>query len=142
MHHDPNIAPQHIFDNVGTLNDSAFAHAGLPPLMNHASPSSLTSMNNQQLDAPLTYDQLLAQNTILKTRVSELEVINMVYSDNENNLRRERDEAVKVQEELKRKVDDLEKQLQLVSELELERPVKRTRIDSPMRMNEHEQRDL
>lgn len=139
MHHDPNIAPQHIFDNVTTLNDAAFAHAGLPPLMNHTSPNSLSAMGNQQLDTSLSYEQLLAQNTILKTRVSELEVINMMYSDNENNLRRERDEAMKTQDDLKRKVDDLERQLQYTSDLE--HPAKKVRLESPTGGAEQEQHD-
>lgn len=66
----------------------------------------------------MTYEQLLAQNTHLKTRVSELEVINMMYSDNENSLRRERDEAIGAQNAFKRRIEELEEQLNNGSELE------------------------
>jgi len=131
MHHDPNIAPQHVFDNINVnVTDHAFSTTGLPPLMNHPSPGSIGSLNNQQLDLPMTYEQLLAQNTLLKTRVSELEVINMVYSDNENNLRRERDDAMQTQDNLKRRVEELETQLQGAPDLD--HPSKRTRRESPI----------
>lgn len=109
MQHDPNIAPQHMFDGV-LLNDHTFQSPSLPSLINQPSPGS-GSLNDRQLEPPMTYDQLMTQNTSLRTRVSELEVINMMYSDNENNLRRERDEAIKAQEDLKRRIDELESQV-------------------------------
>lgn len=141
MHHDPNIAPQHIFDNVNiSLADHTFPTSGLPPLMNHPSPGSIASLNNQQLDPPMTYEQLLAQNTVLKTRVSELEVINMMYSDNENSLRRERDDAIKAQDDLKRKVGELERQLQATPDLE--HPAKKPRRESPIEISQLEAREL
>ena len=58
--------------------------------------------------------------------MSELEVINMVYSDNENNLRTERDTAVRERDELKRKVEELEQQLMNANDLS--HPNKRTRL--------------
>lgn len=60
----------------------------------------------------MNVQQLIAQNTLLKTRVSELEVINMMYSDNENTLRKERDEAVRAHEDLKRRFEELERSVQ------------------------------
>lgn len=74
----------------------------------------------------MSYDQLLAANAHLKTRVSELEVINMMYSDNENSVRVERDSAIKAQEELKRRVRDLEEQLRRSNDAE--HPSKRPRF--------------
>lgn len=120
MHHDPNIAPQHMFDGV-SLADHPFHTPALPNLGSNPSPGPMG-------DGVMTYESLIAQNTLLKTRVSELEVINMMYSDNENNLRRERDDALNAQEELKRKVEDLERQ---VYAPELEHPNKRARIEEP-----------
>lgn len=125
MHHDPNIAPQHMFDGV-TLQDHSFQTPALPVLGNHPSSGSMVSLNNRQLDGPMTYEQLLNDNTVLKTRVSELEVINMVYLDNENNLRRERDEAISAQNAFKRRIEELEEKLQ--NEAELEHPHKRARV--------------
>lgn len=128
MHHDPNIAPQHMFDGV-TLQDHGFQAPALPVLGNHPSPGSMVSLNNRQMDGPMTYEQLLTDNTVLKTRVSELEVINMVYLDNENNLRRERDEAISAQNAFKRRIEELEEKL--AKETELEHPNKRQRTEYP-----------
>lgn len=90
-----------MFDGVVSLPDNAFNPA-LPALS-----QDLVALNDQPAMA-LTYEQLVAHNTALRTRVSELEVIQMMYSDNENNLRRERDEAIKGQEDLKRRIEQLE----------------------------------
>lgn len=106
---DPNIAPQHLFDGV-SLAEHAFQSPSLPGLhLSQPSPSSASS--DRHLEPPMTYDQLVSTNTHLKTRVSELEVINMMYSDNENTLRNERDNAVRAQEDLKRRIQQLEDQL-------------------------------
>lgn len=122
MHHDPNIAPQHMFDGVA-LHDHAFQTPVLPALPHLGSQSSLHDRTIES--GPLTYEELVASNNVLRTRVSELEVINMMYTDNENNLRRERDEAVQAREDLKRRVDELERQL---GPSENEPPHKRARI--------------
>lgn len=90
-----------MFDGVVSLPDGGF-NSGLPALT-----QDLVTLNDQPAMA-LTYEQLVAHNTALRTRVSELEVIQMMYSDNENSLRRERDEAVKGQEDLKRRIEQLE----------------------------------
>lgn len=117
MHHDPNIAPQHMFDGVA-LADHVFQTPALPSLGNHPSPGS----------EHMSYEQLLAQTTILKTRVSELEVINMMFQDNLNNLSRERDDAIRGQEDLKRRVDELEHQAQM-SLVDLDHPHKKPRLE-------------
>lgn len=59
----------------------------------------------------------MATNANLRMRVSELEVINMVYSDNENSLRSERDQALRERDDLKRKIGDLETRLREAAEL-------------------------
>lgn len=117
--HDPNIAPQHMFDGV-TLHDASFGGSpSLPPLnLGHPSPGNLD----------VSYEQLLAANTNLRTRVSELEVINMVYSDNEGGLRAERDIAVRERDDLKRRVNELEQQLQ--GSTDSVHPNKRVRLDN------------
>ncbi|KAF2479708.1 hypothetical protein BDY17DRAFT_236430, partial [Neohortaea acidophila] len=70
--HNPNIAPQHIFDTV-SLTGGDFA-------LRQPSPSA-ASMNGAsgQLDTPQSYDSVQAQNAHLRTRVSELEVINDLF---------------------------------------------------------------
>ena len=69
----------------------------------------------------------MAANANLRMRVSELEVINMVYSDNENNLRSDRDIAVRERDDLKRKVEGLEQQL-LETQM-LAHPSKKQKLD-------------
>lgn len=120
LHHDPNIAPQHIFDGV-TLSDQHFTGSPSLPPLNLGQPSPGNP------EASTSYEQLMATNANLRMRVSELEVINMVYSDNENSLRSERDSAVRDRDELKRKVEELEEQLKAVAESE--RPTKKTKLD-------------
>jgi GATA-binding protein, other eukaryote len=116
-----------MFDGV-TLGDQPFGNSpSLPPLnLGQPSPSNL--------DGGLGYEQLLANNTNLRTRVSELEVINMVYSDNENSLRSERDHAVRERDDLKRRVEDLEQQLQETTELA--HPNKKARLSEEPSPNE------
>lgn len=107
--------------------------AGLSALqLQHPSPGSTASSNDRQLDMAQTYEGLIAMNTSLKTRVSELEVINELFRgrvtqleqseeasrrsemnvrDSEMQLRQSLEEAQNREEELKRKVSELEQQL-------------------------------
>lgn len=116
--HDPNIAPQHMFD---ALNEHGFGISPTLPPLNLGQPSP------GHLEPSASYDTLLAGNADLRTRVSELEVINMVYSDNENSLRSERDIAVRERDDLKRKVEELEKQIAEGSDIS--HPAKRQKTD-------------
>lgn len=127
--HDPNIAPQHIFDSAAQVSDQHFnGSPSLPSLhLNHPSPGAVSLNGDRHLETPMTYDQLVAANTSLRTRVSELEVINMVYSDNENSLRAERDRALVERDELKRKVEDLERRLHRLDH-DIEHPAKKPRL--------------
>ena len=120
LHHDPNIAPQHMFDGV-SLADQAFGGSPSLPPLNLGQPSP----NNPE--ASSSYEQLMAVNANLRMRVSELEVINMVYSDNENSLRNDRDNALLERDNLKRKVEDLENQLR--STADFAHPTKKQRMD-------------
>ena len=122
--HDPNIAPQHMFD---ALNEHGFSPS-LPPL-------NLGQATSGHLEPSASYDTLVAANADLRTRVSELEVINMVYSDNENSLRSERDGAIRERDDLKRKVEDLEKQIAEGSDVT--HPSKRQKVsDDPVTNDE------
>ena len=127
--HNSNIAPQHMFDSV-TRGDNALNSAGnlssIP--LRQPSPSAV----DRQLDSPQTYESLLALNTSLKTRVSELDLINelfrgrvaeleqsdasarrseMIARDSEARLRRSLEDSQRREEELKRRVSDLERQM-------------------------------
>ncbi|ETI19524.1 protein GZF3 [Cladophialophora carrionii CBS 160.54] len=112
--HDPNIAPQHLFDGVTALADAHYSN-GIPTdpalQLSQPPPAVAALSNGQHGAAPMTYDDLVGLTNSLRTRVSELEVINMVYHDNESNLCRERDRALQERDEYKRKAEELERQL-------------------------------
>jgi GATA-binding protein len=77
--HPSNIAPQHMFD--GALHGDAVFHSPSMPGfgLRQPSPGSTSSINGSHLEPPLPYDTLAAQNTALKTRVSEMELINDLF---------------------------------------------------------------
>ena len=125
----PNIAPQHIFDTV-SLSSDAFASPSLPAFIRQPSPSaSFVNGNAANLEPPQTYDALQAQNQHLRTRVSELEVINDLFRGRVEQLELAEQDARQAEkmkdEEVERfksdldtanaKVDDLQKR---VAELE------------------------
>ncbi|OAX82085.1 hypothetical protein ACJ72_03571 [Emergomyces africanus] len=132
--HHSNIAPQHMFDSV-TLSDHNFnpSAAVLPSVQLHnPSISSTSSPNDRHLEAPQTYESLLAANTSLKTRISELELINelfrgrvaeleqndaaarrseMIARDSESRLSQSLEDAQRREEGLKRRISELEQAL-------------------------------
>ena len=93
--------------------------------LRHPSPGSTTSLNDRHLEPPPTYDALQQQNTTLKTRVSELEVINDLFrgrvAELEQNdrraqmmqeqLRQALDHSKQQENELKRRLDDIEHEI-------------------------------
>lgn len=93
QNHNPNIAPQHIFDTVSlaTGNDS------------FASPAP------HHLEPPQSYDAVVAQNNALRTRVSELEVINDLFRGRVSELEGSEQEARKEVEALKRELESLKR---------------------------------
>lgn len=122
-----------MFDSV-TLSDHGLNPQGsLHSLqLRQPSPTSSSSAADRHLEAPQTYEGLLAANTRLKTRVSELEVINELYRgrvaeleqsdasarrsemiarDSEVRLRRSLEDARRQEEELKCRISALERQL-------------------------------
>ncbi|KAI7201114.1 hypothetical protein KC316_g3219 [Hortaea werneckii] len=126
---DSNIALSHIFDSV-TLPPDTFASPNLPAFnLRQPSPSATSLNGTSQLEAPQTYDGLMGQNSHLRTRVSELEVINDLFrgrvgelENSEQEARREANSKREENERLKsdieterRKVEDLQKR---VAELE------------------------
>jgi len=133
QHHNSNIAPQHLFDSV-TLTDHGFNPSNtLPALqLRQPSPGSTSSVADRHLDVPQTFEGILALNTSLKTRVSELEVINelfrgrvteleqsdaaarrseMIARESEARLRQSLNEAHRREDDLKRRISELEQQL-------------------------------
>ncbi len=107
----------------------------LPPLhLRQPSPGRSTSPLNgvHGLEVPLTFEQLIAQNSSLKTRVSELEVINELFRgrvsqleqdeanarrgeemrrESEQDLMRRLEESQRRENQLKHRLDDVEREL-------------------------------
>lgn len=74
----PNIAPQHIFDNV-SLTEPNFHSPSLPSFaLRHPSPSN-ASLNGSHPENSHAYTDAASNSGHLKTRVSELEVINDLF---------------------------------------------------------------
>lgn len=121
-----NIAPQHLFDAISMPPEHSFQPSpSIPPLnLRQPSPSSL--------EPPQTYDSLLQSATALKTRVSELEVINdlfrgrvaqleqaeensrrseLMQQQAEKNLRQLLEESQVREIDLQRRISDLQREL-------------------------------
>lgn len=110
--------------------------------LRHPSPGSTTSLNDRHLEPPPTYEGLQQQNTTLKTRVSELEVINDLFRGRvheleqqdrrsvmvQEQLRRALDHSTQTENNLKRRLDDLEREVSDLREMESRPHAKRARI--------------
>ncbi|KAL8912629.1 MAG: hypothetical protein Q9172_007468 [Xanthocarpia lactea] len=121
--HASNIAPQHLFDGA-TLNDHNFHTSSHLPSFNvrQPSPGSTSSQNDRRPESKLPYDQLYQENTALKTRVSELEVINILYkgqvgeqdqkaTESDQQLRQLLEEAQRRENDLQQQVKELEQEI-------------------------------
>ncbi|KAI4197167.1 MAG: hypothetical protein LQ350_006111 [Teloschistes chrysophthalmus] len=127
-----NIAPQHLFDGA-SLSDHGFSVSTSLPSFNirQPSPGSTSSQHEPHNTGNKTsHDHLIKENTVLKTRVSELEVINILYkgqvgeqdqkaTESEQQLRQVLEKVQREKEELKRRVEELEQE---VAELRGEEP--------------------
>ena len=112
-----------MFDGAA-LPEQGFAHPGRSPSLpalhfRQASPGfSVASFGDKHLELPQTYEHLQQQSTTLKTKVSELEVINGLYKDriselerNELYHRQAHEDARKRESDLRRRLDDLEREV-------------------------------
>jgi GATA-binding protein len=135
----PSMYGNHLppFNNGHHPLDDHYNHhsPSLPPMhIRQPSPGRSTSPLNgaHGLEVPQTYEQLIAQNSSLKTRVSELEVINELFRgrvtqleqdesnarrgeemrrDSEHDLMRRLEESQRRENQLKRRLDDIEREL-------------------------------
>ncbi|KAI9054983.1 hypothetical protein LZ554_002126 [Drepanopeziza brunnea f. sp. 'monogermtubi'] len=102
--------------NGHSLDDHYNHHSpSLPPMhLRQPSPGrSASPLNNHGLELPQTYEQLIASNSSLKTRVSELEVINELFrgrvsqlEQDENNARRGEEMRHKSEQDLMRRLEE------------------------------------
>lgn len=131
------IAPPSIFESL--VNHADHSAVGSPsPLpglnsFNHPSPGSTSSLHDRHLEQPTpTLDSLMSANSKLKTRVAELELVNDLFrsrvselEQSETNARQKEitrreveaqlrqflSDSAKREEELKRKLDETEREL-------------------------------
>lgn len=117
-----------MFDGV-SIADPPFQPTGIPSLGFRQ--SSHSPANDRHLEIPPNYDAAIQVNTQLKTRVSELEVINELYRSTlaqyqqgqpappaemnshsgESQLRQLLQDSQRREEELKKRVDELENEI-------------------------------
>jgi len=141
------IAPPSLFESF--IHPDHGSPNTLPALnsLGHPSPGSTTSINDRQLEPqPPTLDSLIGENNKLKTRVAELELVNDLFRGRvgelenseanarrseisrrevESHLRYSLEAANKREDELKRKLDDAEREL---SDLRGDPPRKKVRV--------------
>lgn len=144
--HPSNIAPQHMFD--GVLHSDPFQSPQMPNFALRQPSPAPSSLNGSasHLEPPLPYDTLSAQNTALKTRVSELELVNDLFRGRvseleaseksvrnvEADLRAELDQVKQREADLKRRLDELEAEGPRHKKMRLSDLVDESRAGSPI----------
>ncbi|KAL8691538.1 MAG: hypothetical protein Q9218_003262 [Villophora microphyllina] len=131
--HLSNIAPQHLFDGA-SLSDHNFSVSTSLPSFNirQPSPGSTSSQHDPHPNSGKpSYERLLQENTELKTRVSELEVINILYKgqvgEQDQKATESLDRVQQEKDDLKRRVEELEQE---VADLRGEEPAPKRRRTS------------
>ncbi|KAF2722877.1 hypothetical protein K431DRAFT_221038, partial [Polychaeton citri CBS 116435] len=147
--HNPNIAPQHLFDTVSLTTDNfaspSLPSFSLPPVNRNPSPST-ASQNGaaaphhlEHSPSSSSYEALARQNELLKTRVSELEVINDLFRGRVDELERSEHDAKRRAEEKIEESNKLKAEVERLRDAEaaLKRKVEEleasSRRDSPPR---------
>lgn len=101
-----------MFDGVSLSNHDFQGSPSLPSInLRQPSPSSVSSLNDRHLEPPKTYEELYQAYNTLKTRVSELEVINGLYSNELEQQRMKEHQWQQRENELKRHVEELEREV-------------------------------
>ncbi|KAL9073429.1 MAG: hypothetical protein Q9157_004763, partial [Trypethelium eluteriae] len=139
----PNIAPQHLFDQV-TIFDGAPHPSSHSPSLPHFSlrhpspvPSHLSASSSQlngaggHLEPPQTYDAIVALNTSLKTRVSELEVINDLFRGRVAELEKSEQDARDAEEVMRGELEGLRQEVEEARQREETLKKKVEGVDTP-----------
>lgn len=103
-----------MFDGV-SLSNHDFQSSSLPSLnLRQPSPGSTSSQNDRHLEPPQTYDGLLQVNNRLRTRVTELELINDLFKTEVSKLDMTQqllEQSKQRETELKRQLEEMEQEL-------------------------------
>jgi GATA-binding protein, other eukaryote len=100
----PNIAPQHIFDTVTLAPEF---HSPSLTTFRQPSPSALSLNGTSNLEQPQSHEALVAQNSHLRTRVSELEVINGLFRGRVAELEQSHEEARRTEKRHEEEIERL-----------------------------------
>ncbi|OAL43000.1 hypothetical protein IQ07DRAFT_305373 [Pyrenochaeta sp. DS3sAY3a] len=123
FNHPSNIAPQHMFEQA--LNGD-FHSPSLPGFGLRAPSPANSSINGSLLEPPLPYDTLAAQNTALKTRVSEMELINDLFRNRVSELEQSEQSARQTETQLRQELEEIKHR-----EANLKRRLEELEGDSP-----------
>lgn len=147
-----NIAPQHIFDNV-SLTEPNYHSPSLPSFALRQPSPSTASLNGSHLENSHVYSESVTNSSHLKTRVSELEVINDLFRgrvaeleqseqaarrnaelhrDAADRYRIDLDASLSREKELKRRNDQLEAEIEAYR-TQVAPPPKRARLSDIVR---------
>lgn len=134
--HTSNIAPQHLFDGVSiegsphhpysSTHSPSFTHGSLHPSNLSAPPRNNSPSSSSLLNGATshhvseTYDSLAHQNDKLKTRVSELEVINDLFRGRVAELERNEAEATRNLDDALRRLHQASSRLEEIERRETE----------------------
>ncbi|KAJ4351078.1 hypothetical protein N0V95_004182 [Ascochyta clinopodiicola] len=144
--HPSNIAPQHMFEQA-LSSDAVFQSPSMHGFgLRQPSPGSTSSINGSHLEPPLSYDSLAAQNTALKTRVSEMELINDLFRNRvseletsegqaratEQALRAELEATQQREQALKRRIEEIEEESPRHKKMKMSDLVDESRAGSPI----------
>ncbi|UPX10296.1 GATA zinc finger protein 3 [Ascochyta rabiei] len=144
--HPSNIAPQHMFEQA-LSSDAVFQSPSMHGFgLRQPSPGSTSSVNGSHLEPPLSYDSLAAQNTALKTRVSEMELINDLFRNRvselessegqaratEHALRAELEATQQREQALKRRIEEIEEESPRHKKMKMSDLVDESRAGSPI----------
>lgn len=123
-----------------------FHSPSLPGFGLRAPSPAMSSVNGSHLEAPLPYETLAAQNTALKTRVSEMELINDLFRNRvseleqseqsarqtESTLRKELEEVKQREAELKRRLEEIENESPRHKRMKMSEFVDESRAGTPI----------
>jgi len=144
FNHPSNIAPSHLFEQA--LHGGDFHSPSLPGFGIRAPSPANSSINGSHLEAPLPYETLAAQNTALKTRVSEMELINDLFRNRvseleqseqsarqtESTLRQQLEETKQREADLKRRLDEIEAESPRHKKMKMSEFVDESRAGTPI----------
>ncbi|KAH0612562.1 uncharacterized protein H6S33_008942 [Morchella sextelata] len=133
------IAPPSIFESLVNHADNSVvgSPSPLPGLnsFNHPSPGSTSSLHDRHMEQPTpTLDSLMSTNSKLKTRVAELELVNDLFRTRVNEL--EQSEANARQKEITRREVEAQLRVLLSDSTKREEELKRKLEDAERELNE------